>query len=40
MNSSNSSEYLKGGGVQGLLVGGDSLNAEDFIEIVRLADII
>ncbi|MEK7664259.1 MAG: triose-phosphate isomerase [Patescibacteria group bacterium] len=40
VNSSNSSEYLKGGGVQGLLVGGDSLNAEDFIEIVRLADII
>ncbi len=37
VNSSNASDYLKNGGVQGLLVGGASLNAEDFIKIVKSA---
>ena len=34
VNSQNSGEYLKNGGVNGLLVGGASLKAEEFIKIV------
>ncbi len=35
VKSNNSGLYIKGAGVNGLLVGGDSLNAEDFIKIVK-----
>ncbi len=37
VTSKNSEEYIKDGGVNGLLVGGSSLNAEDFVKIVTLA---
>lgn len=37
VNSGNSADYLKKAGVDGLLVGGSSLNADDFIEIVQSA---
>ena len=35
VNSTNSAEYLKNGGVNGLLVGGASLKAEEFIAIIK-----
>lgn len=35
VNSQNSGEYIKNGGVDGLLVGRASLNAEEFINIVK-----
>ncbi len=37
VNSQNSASYLKDGGVDGLLVGGASLNAEEFSNIVKSA---
>ncbi|MBM3206080.1 MAG: triose-phosphate isomerase [Candidatus Staskawiczbacteria bacterium] len=37
VKSSNASDYLKNGGVDGLLVGGSSLKPEEFIEIIKLA---
>ncbi len=37
VNSKNSGEYIKNAGVNGLLVGGASLNAEEFIKIVKSA---
>lgn len=39
VNSKNSADYLKNGGVGGLLVGSDSLNPEDFIKIVKSIEI-
>src|SRR3989344_68697 len=35
VNSKNSAEYIKGGGVNGLLVGGASLDAQEFISIIK-----
>ena len=35
VNSKNSAEYIKGGGVSGLLVGGASLDAQEFISIIK-----
>lgn len=35
VNSSNSAEYIKNAGVNGLLVGGASLDAQEFIKIVK-----
>src|SRR3989344_8177369 len=35
VNSKNSGEYIKNTGVNGLLVGGASLNAEEFIKILK-----
>lgn len=35
VNSKNSADYLKNSGVNGLLIGGASLNAEEFIQIVK-----
>jgi triosephosphate isomerase len=35
VNSQNASDYLKKAGFQGLLVGGASLNAQEFIKIVK-----
>lgn len=37
VKSSNASDYLKNGGVDGLLVGGASLKPEEFVKIVELA---
>jgi len=39
VNSKNSTEYLKNTGISGLLVGGASLKAEDFVKIVQSAEI-
>ncbi len=38
VKSENSGDYLKDGGVNGLLVGGASLKAEEFIKIVKSAE--
>lgn len=38
VKSENSGEYVKNGGVNGLLVGGASLSAEEFIKIVKSAE--
>lgn len=35
VDGKNSGSYMKGAGVSGLLVGGNSLNAKDFIKIVK-----
>lgn len=37
VNSKNSGEYIKNAGVDGLLVGGASLDAEEFIKIIKSA---
>jgi len=37
-NAENARDYLKDAGVQGLLVGGASLNAEEFVRIVKSAE--
>lgn len=37
VNSSNSAQYLESGGVNGLLVGGSSLDAGEFVKIVKSA---
>jgi len=37
VNSENASRYIKEAGMQGLLVGGASLNAEEFTKIVKSA---
>lgn len=39
VNSANSGDYLKNAGVSGLLVGGASLNAEEFVKIVISSSI-
>lgn len=38
VKSENSGEYIKKAGANGLLVGGSSLNAEEFVKIVRSAE--
>lgn len=38
VNSDNSNSYLSESNIEGLLVGGDALNAEDFIKIVKSAE--
>ena len=38
VNSQNAAEYIKEAGYNGLLVGGASLNAEEFVKIVKSAE--
>ena len=38
VDSQNSAEFLKDGGVEGLLVGRESLNAESFLKILKIAN--
>jgi triosephosphate isomerase len=39
VNFQNARDYIKKGGFQGLLIGGISLNAKEFIKIVKDIDL-
>ena len=40
VNSQNAGNYIKDGGFQGLLIGGASLNAKEFVNIIKNVDLI